>query len=88
MALTSYSADEKQVALIRLEREQARNAINTEMLVELLAHLSRARGDTEARVVVISSNDHLGLSALTSARSSTRRGASTAWSSSRSSTTS
>jgi enoyl-CoA hydratase len=63
MALTSYSADEKQVALIRLEREQARNAINTEMLVELLAHLSRARGDTEARVVVISSNDHLGLSA-------------------------
>lgn len=63
MELTSYSADEKQVALIRLEREQARNAINTEMLVELLAHLSRARGDTEARVVVISSNDHLGLSA-------------------------
>ena len=63
MALTSYSADEKQVALLRLEREQARNAINTEMLVELLAHLSRARGDTEARVVVISSNDHLGLSA-------------------------
>ena len=87
MALTSYSADEKQVALLRLEREQARNAI-TEMLVELLAHLSRARGDTEARVVVISSNDHPGLSALTSARSSTRTGTSTAWSSSRSSTTS
>jgi enoyl-CoA hydratase/carnithine racemase len=63
MPLTSYTADEKQVALIRLEREKARNAINTEMLEELLKHLSRARDDKEARVLVISSNDHLGLSA-------------------------
>src|SRR3954462_13319285 len=63
MPLTSYSVDEKQVALIRLEREKARNAMNTEMLEELLAHLDRAKGDPEARVVVISSNDHLGLSA-------------------------
>src|SRR3954463_11135057 len=63
MPLTSYTVDEKQVALIRLEREKARNAINTEMLEELLAHLSRAREDKEARVLVISSNDHLGLSA-------------------------
>jgi enoyl-CoA hydratase len=63
MPLTSYSVDEKQVALIRLEREKARNAINTQMLEELLAHLDRAKGDPEARVVVISSNDHLGLSA-------------------------
>ena len=29
MPLTSYTVDEKQVALIRLEREEARNAINT-----------------------------------------------------------
>ena len=36
MALTSYSVDEQQVALVRLEREKARNAINTEMLDELL----------------------------------------------------
>jgi enoyl-CoA hydratase len=63
MPLTSYSVDEKQVALLRLERAEARNAINTEMLDELLVHLDRARGDAEARVLVISSNDHLGLSA-------------------------
>jgi enoyl-CoA hydratase/carnithine racemase len=63
MALTSYTVDEKQVALLRLEREKARNALNTEMLEELLTQLSRAKGDTEARVLVISSNDHLGLSA-------------------------
>jgi enoyl-CoA hydratase len=63
MSLTSYTVDEKQIALLRLEREQARNAINTEMLEELLTHLSRAREDSEARVLVISSNDHLGLSA-------------------------
>jgi enoyl-CoA hydratase len=63
MALTSYTVDEKQVALLRLERAEARNAINTEMLEELLAHLDRVRGDTEARVLVISSNDHLALSA-------------------------
>jgi enoyl-CoA hydratase len=63
MALTSYSVDEKQIALLRLERAEARNAINTEMLDELLIHLERAREDKEARVLVISSNDHLGLSA-------------------------
>ena len=63
MPLTSYSVDEKQVALLRLERAEARNAINTEMLNEVLAHLDRARGDAEVRVLVISSNDHLALSA-------------------------
>ena len=63
MPLTSYDVDEKQVALIRLEREKARNAMNTEMLEEMLAHLDRVKGDDDVRVVVISSNDHLGLSA-------------------------
>ena len=63
MALTGYSVDENGVALLRLERERARNAINTEMLGELLAHLDEARRDEMVRVVVISSNDHLGLSA-------------------------
>jgi len=63
MALTSYAVDERGVALLRLERERARNAINTEMLGELLTHLTRARQDADVRVVVISSNDHLGLSA-------------------------
>jgi enoyl-CoA hydratase/carnithine racemase len=63
MPLTSYSLDQNQVGLLRLERAEARNAINTQMLDEMLAHLDRAKGDVEARVVVISSNDHLGLSA-------------------------
>ncbi len=63
MPLTSYSVDEKQVALLRLEREKSRNALNTEMLEEILAGLAKAREDAAARVLVISSNDHLGLSA-------------------------
>ncbi len=63
MMLTSYSVDESGVALLRLEREEARNAINTAMLEELLGHLASARDDEAVRVLVISSNDHLGLSA-------------------------
>ena len=63
MALTSYSVDDQGIALIRLEREGARNALNTEMLEELLGHLEQARGDEQVRVLVVSSNDHLGLSA-------------------------
>lgn len=61
--LTSYSVDEAGVALLRLEREGSRNAINTQMLEEMLGHLAAARDDDDVRVVVISSNDHLGLSA-------------------------
>jgi len=63
MSLTSYSVDDAGVALLRLEREEARNAINTPMLEELLGHLAKARDDDRVRVLVISSNDHLGLSA-------------------------
>ena len=63
MPLTSYAVDENGVALLRLEREKARNAINTEMLEEMLAHLDTAKEDEEVRVLVISSNDHLALSA-------------------------
>jgi enoyl-CoA hydratase len=63
MPLTSYTVDEKHVALLRLERQEARNALNTEMLEELLAQVAKAKEDTEVRVLVISSNDHLGLSA-------------------------
>jgi enoyl-CoA hydratase/carnithine racemase len=63
MALTSYSVEEGGIALIRLEREKARNAMNTPMLEEVIAHLAAARDDDGVRVVVISSNDHLGLSA-------------------------
>jgi len=60
--LTSYSVADR-IALIRLERDEARNAINTAMLTELLEHLRNAREDDEVRVLVVSSNDHMGLSA-------------------------
>ena len=60
---TSYRVRENGVALIRLERAKARNAIDTQMLSELLEHLAVARGDEEVRVLVFSSTDHLGLSA-------------------------
>jgi enoyl-CoA hydratase len=63
VSLTSYSVDEAGVALVRLERDDARNAVNTAMLEELLGHLAAAREDEAVRVLVISSNDHLGLSA-------------------------
>ena len=61
-ALTTYDVDEG-VALLRLDRPEARNAINTPMLEELLAHLASARDDDAVRVLVISSSDHMGLSA-------------------------
>ena len=63
MPVTSYSVDENGVSVLRLEREKSRNAINTQMLEELLAHLDRAKEESGARVLVVSSNDHLGLSA-------------------------
>jgi enoyl-CoA hydratase/carnithine racemase len=61
--LTGYAVDENGVALLRLERAESRNAINTQMLVELLEHLAVARGDEAVRVLVFSSTDQLGLSA-------------------------
>ena len=61
-ALTSYSVDGA-VALLRLQRSQARNAINTTMLEELLGHLASAREDDGVRVLVVSSDDHMGFSA-------------------------
>jgi enoyl-CoA hydratase len=63
MQLTSFTVDENGVALLRLERDEARNAMNTAMLEEMLGHLAAAREDDGAKVLVISSNDHLGLSA-------------------------
>jgi len=62
-ALTTYAVDERGIALLRLDRAHARNAINTQMLAELLEHLAVAREDEAVRVLVISSGDHLGLSA-------------------------
>ncbi|MCD6015781.1 MAG: enoyl-CoA hydratase/isomerase family protein [Solirubrobacterales bacterium] len=61
--LTAYSTDEDGVSLLQLDRPAARNAINTQMLDELLAHTAAARGDDAVRVLVVSSTDHMGLSA-------------------------
>jgi len=61
--LTGYRVDEQGIAVLRLERPDARNAINTQMLGELLGHLATARDDEAVRVLVISSADHMGLSA-------------------------
>jgi len=60
---TTYAVDEQGVALLRLDRAEARNAIDTRMLEELLAHLATARDDEAVRVLVVSSSDQMGLSA-------------------------
>ena len=62
-AVTTYEVAEDGVALIRLDRPKARNAIDTQMLSELLEHLAVARGDEAVRVLVFSSTDHMGFSA-------------------------
>jgi enoyl-CoA hydratase/carnithine racemase len=60
---TSYAVDSQGVALLRLERPEARNAIDTQMLVEMLEHLAVSRDDEAVRVLVLSSSDQMGLSA-------------------------
>jgi enoyl-CoA hydratase/carnithine racemase len=61
--VTTYEVDGEGVALLRLDRPETRNAINTAMLEQLLSHLAAAREDEAVRVLVISSTDHMGLSA-------------------------
>jgi enoyl-CoA hydratase/carnithine racemase len=61
--LTAYDVDPQGVAVLRLQRSDSRNAINTQMLTELLEHLVAARDEDAVRVLVISSSDHMGLSA-------------------------
>jgi enoyl-CoA hydratase len=61
--LVVYEVDENGVAVLRLDRPGARNAVNTAMLEQLLACIATAREDEAARVLVVSSTDHMGLSA-------------------------
>ncbi|MGA8745652.1 MAG: enoyl-CoA hydratase/isomerase family protein [Solirubrobacterales bacterium] len=61
--LTGYEVGEQGVAVLRLERPAARNAINSQMLAEMLEHLAVARADDAVRVLVLSSSDPMGLSA-------------------------
>ena len=60
---TAYEVDGQGVAVLRLQRSDARNAMDTQMLVEILEHLAVAREDEAVRVLVVSSADHMGLSA-------------------------
>ena len=62
-ARTSYEVGEDGVAVLRLQRPESRNAIDTQMLEELLERLGEARAAEAVRVLVISSTDHMGLSA-------------------------
>jgi enoyl-CoA hydratase/carnithine racemase len=62
-ALTRYTVDEHGIALLQLDRPDRRNAINTPMLEQLLGHIAAARDDEGVRVLVVSSTDHMGLSA-------------------------
>jgi enoyl-CoA hydratase/carnithine racemase len=55
--------DDGVIAVMRLQRGGARNAINTEMLELMLGHLATVREDDDVRVLVISSDDPLALSA-------------------------
>jgi enoyl-CoA hydratase len=61
-ARTTYNATDA-VALLQLDRPNARNAMDTQMLEEMLGHIGAARDDEAVRALVISSTDHMGLSA-------------------------
>lgn len=62
-AKTRFGIEPNGVAMLQLDRPEARNAIDTEMLERMLDHLAEAREDAEVRVLVVSSTDQMGLSA-------------------------
>ena len=90
MSVTTYDVADDGVALLQLDRPEARNAINTAMLEELLEHLADARATTTrcARSWSPRPTTWASRPAPTSASSSTRRAGCGGCSSSPSSTTS
>ncbi len=63
MSVATLSDAGDGVALLQLDRPAARNAIDTAMLEQLLEHLRTARDDEAVRALVLSSTDHMALSA-------------------------
>ena len=63
MSVAKLSDAGEGVALLQLDRPEARNAIDTAMLEQLLEHLGTARDDESVRALVLSSTDHMALSA-------------------------
>ncbi|HKH64387.1 MAG TPA: enoyl-CoA hydratase-related protein [Solirubrobacterales bacterium] len=57
MALVEVSLDDFHVALLRLNRPEARNALSPEMREELVASLERLDADPEVRCIVIAGAD-------------------------------
>jgi enoyl-CoA hydratase/carnithine racemase len=57
LALVEVSLDEFHVALLRLNRPEARNALSPEMREELIASLERLDADPEVRCIVIAGAD-------------------------------
>src|SRR5690606_29694494 len=61
--LTEYMLRDDGVALLRLDRPDARNAMNTALLNELLARIATAAADDGVRVLVFSTTSPQALSA-------------------------
>lgn len=57
MALVEVAIDEHHVALLRLNRPEARNALSQEMRDELAAGLERLDADPDVRCIVIAGSD-------------------------------
>src|ERR1041384_7753722 len=55
--LVEVSADEYHVALLRLDRPEARNALSPEMMGEIAGELERLDPDPEGRCIVIAGCD-------------------------------